>query len=133
MERWRTAWRKGVAPLLSTKGLEALRVALVEDDRRLEQGVTTSPPAMQGALDWPVEQACGLVFPGWQADGLATVAEAQEYFGQLCHAIDQRLGAPAGCCWFLNWFDDTPREEMRRELLTEVLRTLAERAEAACS
>jgi hypothetical protein len=27
----------------------------------------------------------------------------------------------------LNWFDDTPREEMRRELLDEIEHALAER------
>ena len=45
----------------------------------------------------------------------------------MCFAIDQRLGEPAGCRWFLNWFDETPRDEMRRLLLAEVARALTER------
>ena len=35
MESWRKVWREGLAPLLSTGGLEALRQALVTDDARL--------------------------------------------------------------------------------------------------
>ena len=34
--------------------------------------------------------------------------------------LSERLGEPAACRWFLNWFDDTPRDQMRRELLAEV-------------
>jgi hypothetical protein len=48
--------------------------------------------------------------------------------------VDQRLGEPAACRWFLNWFDETPRDEMRRLLLPEVQQLLAERqAEGAAA
>ena len=50
-----------------------------------------------------------------------------EFFARMCFEVDQRLGEPAGCRWFLNWFDETPRDEMRRELLAEVNVALAER------
>src|SRR5262245_23971678 len=127
MESWRHCWRQGVAPLLSTDNLEVLRQALVNDDRRLLQGVTTDPPPLQCVQDWPVEGACGISFCGWQGDGLLLVGEVEEYFARMCFEIDKRLGEPAGCRWFLNWFDDTPRAEMRKELLQEVQRSLAER------
>src|SRR5712692_10367123 len=55
MESWRKVWREGLAPLLSTNGLEALRQALVTDDAQLLQGATTTPPALQCVQDWPVE------------------------------------------------------------------------------
>jgi hypothetical protein len=51
----------------------------------------------------------------------------EEFFARMCFEIDQRLGEPAGCRWFLNWFDETPREEMRQQLLAEVKRALAQR------
>ena len=70
--------------------------------------------------DWPVEAACALGYCGWQGDGLETVGEVEEFFARACFEADQRLGEPAACRWFLNWFDDTPRDEMRRELLAEV-------------
>ena len=41
------------------------------------------------------------------------------------------VGEPAACRWFLNWFDETPRDEMRRLLLAEVNRNLAERQTGA--
>lgn len=129
MESWRKVWRDGVEPLVSTQGLEALRQALTRDDPRLLQGATTSPPPLMCVQDWPVEAACALGFCGWQGDGLETVAEVEEFFARMCYEIDQRLGEPAACRWFLNWFDETPREHMRQELLREVVRALAARRE----
>jgi hypothetical protein len=77
--------------------------------------------------DWPVEAACALGFCGWQGDHLETVGEVEEFFAKLCFEADQRIGEPAACRWFLNWFDDTPRNVMRQELLNEVKLALAER------
>src|SRR5437868_10201390 len=130
MESGRKVGREGLAPRLSTGGLEALRQALASDDARLLQGATTTPPPLQCVQDWPVEAACALGYCGWIGDGLETVAEVEEFFARMCFEIDQQMGEPAACRWFLNWFDDTPREEMRRELLVEVQRTLAERLSA---
>src|SRR5438309_341588 len=127
MESWRKVWRDGVAPVLSTAGLQELRKALVRDDARLTQGATTTPPPLQCVLDWPVEGACALGYCAWQGDGLESVGEVEEFFARACFEADQRLGEPAACRWFLNWYDDTPREQMRRELLAEVNLTLAER------
>ena len=140
MESWRNAWRQGVAPLLSVAHLEALRTALVEDDPRLLQKATTKPPPLQCVQDWPVEAACLLGYcavaelGGFGNDAVgvanpnaATVAEVEEFFARMCHAIDEALGEPAACRWLLNHYDDTPREEMRREYLGEVLRSLAEK------
>jgi hypothetical protein len=127
MESWRKVWRDGFAPVLSTAGLQELRKALVRDDARLTQGATTTPPPLQCVLDWPVEGACALGYSAWQGDGLESVGEVEEFFARACFEADQRLGEPAACRWFLNWYDDTPREEMRTLLLSEVNRTLAER------
>lgn len=131
MESWRKVWREGLAPLLSTEGLEALGRALVTDDPRLLQGVTTTPAMLDCALDREqdvlVEGACPVGYAGWICDGLETVAEVEEFFAQMCFAIDQRLGEPAACRWFLNWFDETPRNEMRQQLLAEVNLALEER------
>ena len=125
MESSRYVWRNGIAPLLSSQQLEALRVALVYDDPRLIQGGTTSPRPIQCMEDWPVEGACALGYCGWQAEGLVTVGQVEEFFGRLCAAIDDRLGEPHVCRYFITWFDDTPRTEMRRWLLCEVQRELA--------
>lgn len=120
MESWRKVWREAVAPLLSNDALEALRRGLMSDDARLVQGATTTPPPLPSVQDWPVEAACALGYCGWQGEGLETVAEVEEFFARLCFEIDNRLGEPGGCRWFLNWFDETPREEMRQLLGAEV-------------
>lgn len=127
MESWRIVWRDGFVPVLSTAGLQALCNALRGDDDRLTQGSTTTPPPLMCVQDWPVEGACALGICGWLGDGLVTVGEVEEHFARCCFEADTRLGEPAACRWFLNWFDDTPRSEMRRELLAEVELALATR------
>jgi hypothetical protein len=124
MESWQKVWQDGVEPLLSIQGLEALHRGLLTDDARLLQGATTTPPPLACVQDWPVEGACALGYCGWVGDGLETVGEVEEFFARMCFEIDQRLGEPAGCRWFLNWFDETPRDEMREKLLAEVERSL---------
>jgi hypothetical protein len=127
MESWRTVWREGFAPVLSTAGLAALKDALLDDDDRLTQGSTTTPPPLACVQDWPCEGCCALGWCGWQGDGLETVGDVEAYFAKLCFEADKRLGEPAGCRWFLNWFDETPRDRMRANLLIEVERALADR------
>lgn len=131
MESWRIVWRNGFVPVLSTRALEALRDALRSDDPRLVQGATTTPPPLMCVQDWPAEAACALGFCGWQGDDLETVGEVQEFFARACFEADQLLGGPAECRWFLYWVDDTPRDQMREELLPEVERALAERVVTA--
>ena len=128
MESWRKVWRT-MAGHLSTDGLQKLAEALVGDDPRLVQGATTCPPPLQCVLDWPVESTDAIGFCGWQGDQLSTVQEVEEYFARICFETDQILQEPAACRWFLNWYDEVPREEMRRELLAEVTKALAEREE----
>jgi hypothetical protein len=147
MESWRLVWRQGFAPVLPTEGLLVLAEALRTDDPRLMQGGTTSPPPFMCVQDWPVEAACAMGLIGAALEGglccsreewrpsasphtnpnACTVGEAEEFFARACFDCDQRMGKPAECRWFLNWYDDTPRDEMRRELLPEVERVLAER------
>ena len=129
MESWRKVWREGVEPLVSTEGLEALRQALVSDDARLLQGATTTPPPLMCVQEWPVEAACAVGFCGWQGDRLETVGQVEEFFARLCYDADRRLGEQAACRYFLNWFDDASREDMRRDLLAEVELALDERTD----
>jgi hypothetical protein len=129
IESWRKAWKDGFAPYLSGDCLSALRKGLTDDDPRLLQGATTTPPPLQCVQDWPVEAACALGYCGWQGERLKTVGETEEFFARACFRADQALGEPAACRWFLNWYDDTPREQMRRQLLAEVTENLVERGE----
>lgn len=129
VESWRTAWRVGVAPQLSVAGLEALARALEQDDDRLLQGDTSEPSLYDCfGVDRPVEKACAIGFCGWQGDGLGTVTQAEDYLMDVCDRADQALDEAAGSRWFVNWVDETPRDEMRRLLLPEVRLALAGRA-----
>lgn len=123
MESWRKVWRV-FGELLPVSGMEALAQALITDDMALIQGATTHPPPLVTCQDWPLEAGCLTAYCWWKS-GMTTVGQTEEKFAETCFQVDQRLGEPAGCRWLLNWFDETPREEMRRALLPEVQRSLA--------
>lgn len=120
MEAWRKVWRDGLVPILPTKGLEALLEALRTDDKTLLQLVTTQPPSLECVRDWPCEGGCALAYVGWKAEGLKTVRDVESAFIAYCYECDQRLGKPAESRWFLEFVDETPRDEMRKELIPEV-------------
>ena len=127
MESWRIVFRNGFAPLMSDAGLQALLAACETDDPALRQGETTSPPPLMCVRDWPCEAADAIGYAGWKGEGLATVGEVSQYFARMCFEADGRLGEVAGCRWFLNWWDDTPREEVLAEVAGECSRELARR------
>lgn len=130
IETWRLVWRRGFAPGISTEGLLSLRTALVNDDKRLIQGGTTSPPPLLCLAKWPCEATCVCGWPFWRGGenpAYQTVEEVEEAFARLCSDADQRMGGRGVCRWVLNFWDDTPRYEARRELLAEVNLALAGR------
>ncbi len=133
MESWRLCWRNGFAHVLPTKGLQGLLAALEKDDPRLTQGSTTTPAPLMCVQDWPAEGADAIAFVGWaEQDMQASVGELEEFFAKACFDCDQHMsGEPAACRWFLCWFDDTPRPEMRRELIHEVRLVLMARTSVA--
>lgn len=133
MESWRRVFREGVAPQLSLAGLQALARGLIEDDERLMQGSTTAPPPFLCMQECAVDGACGVGYCAWQGDGLRTVGEVVDFFARICYETDQHFGEPTACGWFLNWFDDTPREEMRRLLLPEVQCAIDERSKESAA
>jgi hypothetical protein len=128
MENWRTVWREGYSKCMDIDCLVALRDGLINDDIRLLQGATTKPPPLMCVMDWPVEGADAIGYAFWHGkyEGEATIGQIEEEFARAAFEADQRLGEPAACRWFLNWFDDTPREEMRRELLFEINNNISE-------
>lgn len=122
MESWRQVWRDGFAKVLPLAGLVALRDALANDDKRLVQGVTTVPrPYSQEANDCPAEAACAIGFCGWQSERLSTARDVGRFFIDACRECGWLLlDEETDFGNFLGWFDRTPRDEMRRELLSEV-------------
>jgi hypothetical protein len=128
IESWRFVWRKGFAPQLSTRALQVLLTALEVDDIRLTQGSTTTPPGLMCVGDWPVEACCVLAFCGWQGEGIQTISKVEDFFARMCYEADELLGDRGGCRWFLNWYDDTPRSQMRSKLAEEVRLALALRS-----
>jgi hypothetical protein len=122
MESWRQVWRDGFVPVISTNGLEALRVALQGDDPRLTQGSTTTPPPLMCVQDWPVEAACALGYCGWQGDDLVTVGQVEEFFARVCFEADTRLGEPAACRTRMFRGRHSPRRAGRMSMVLELVR-----------
>ena len=116
---WKRVWRLGIVPQLSMHGLEALRRALLTDDKRLLQGATCSPPPLHCVSDWLVEGADAISFTLWQGDGYGTVGQLEERFASVCCRASNDLGEPAAIRYFLNWWDESPREKARQQLLIE--------------
>jgi hypothetical protein len=123
MESWRKVWRECFGPQLTIDHLIEIKHALVTDDPRLIQGNTCEPPPMQCVQNWPVERACliglcGVIENGgW---GEATVGDVANTFERMCQEVDEIAVDLAACRHLLNWFDETPRDEMRLTLLPEV-------------
>jgi len=122
-EEWKRVWREGFAPQFAREGLVALADALRADDPSLIQGATVNPPPLRCHWDDCVTGACAVGFIGWK-DGITRVRDLEEWWADTCHRADERLCDQAGCRHFLNWFDDTPRDEVRTELLAEIERQL---------
>ena len=129
--KWRRVWRDGFLQALSRQGLMTLKEALLHDDRRLLQGAACFPMPTVAGRDREVRGACALGWCGWRGEGLKTIGQVEAYVERLCLDADAALQEPAACRYFLNWYDDTPRAQMRRELLAEVKRALQSQASEA--
>lgn len=127
LEPWRQTWRDGIVPQLPGAALIALADALQHDDGSLIQGVTTSPPNLRLMEEWPMECACAIAFAGWRGCGMQTVGQAAEFFALVMYNCDCRLGHPQAAKPFVDWFDNTPRDQMRQLLLAEVELALSRR------
>lgn len=120
-ERWREAWRTGLAPLLSDRGLRALAAGLEADDPKLVQGATVLPQLTE-VEDWPVEGCCPVAYCAWQGDGVLRPAMLDDHLARVCEEADRRLrdaGAKVTVFSFLFWWDHGERAKVRRELLYE--------------
>jgi hypothetical protein len=127
---WAKVFREGLAPQLSTRGLLALKEALVNDSEQLLQGTTVEPPALECCRDWPCAAACPVCYCGWHGGELdsAAVGALTDFFAAVAAKADELTGEYASIRHFTNFVDGSPRWEMREKLLEEVCHELSERA-----
>jgi len=124
----RKVFHNGFVPQFSTKGLIALRDALVKRDPFLMAGVSVDPPPLQMFENEPVVGCCPIAFAA--SDGEAaqrTVGEVETAFALTYWRAGEALNEPTIGRHFANYWDDTPIEQARRELLVEVEVALAGR------
>ena len=116
MEKWRKVWRKGFKPLLNESALKALKKALEENDPKLIQGMIVVPFYSLNKI----KCVCPIAYCGWIGDNLSTVEEVNEFFSRMCFECGERMGEPSACRYFLNFWDENPKEEVRKLLLEEL-------------
>jgi hypothetical protein len=78
-----------------------------------------------------VTGACAISYCAWHGEELRTVGQVEAAFHRICDQADANFGEPAACRFFLNWFDETSRAEMRRQLLLETELALRDRVAPA--
>ncbi len=127
METWKTVWRQGIAPQCTDEQLQALSLALECDYPELIQGATCEPVPMLCNYDLLCQCACPISFLGWKT-GMETVGEVEAFFQRTTFAAAIALGEQEAVRWLINWWDESPRETARNDLLAEVQASLAERA-----
>lgn len=122
MEPWRQCWRLGFAPHLPTKGLEALAKALREDDPALIQGESVRPNVPFDGTPKRATGACAVAYCAWSRTTRRgdMILELEQKFADICARVDNSFEYLPSTRRFLNWYDRTPRDEMRAELLPEV-------------
>jgi hypothetical protein len=133
MEAWRRVWRLGIAPRLSTAGLEGLRDALINDDPRLIAGAATIPPALACCVNDPLQSCCPVCFGllDGEPPGALLVGEMESRFVKACLKADQLCGMPGAVSMLLNAIDEWTRPQLIANLLPEVLIALVGREPAS--
>lgn len=111
MESWRTIWREILANELPTAGLEALATALEEDRQTLVQGRTVS--WVECGAGRMLIGACGIGYPFWAESHNVRPSEIELMFSRICMIVDAFYGDPGRCRFWINWFDQTDRLQMR--------------------
>ena len=121
MLQWKQVWRNGISPALTTKELVILQKGLISDDPKLIQGKTINI-FVEHESEAPVRVigACALAYCGWIGSNLETMTDVLQTFNDTCTRIAIHLKTTIGFIPFVKWFDNTPREQMRQELLEEV-------------
>ena len=130
IQAWQKCWREGFAPLLSDEGLVELAKALRENDQKLIQGTTCI--TADGHRKGDVIGACAISYAGWKGDELTGWDEVEAFFSRCCWKVDQTFGMMGDCRYFLNWFDETPRDQMIEEFLDEIQKTIEKRLTVSC-
>lgn len=137
MESWEHVFRHGLSPSLTLEGLQALAHAIEADDEHLIQGATTEPPALNCTRDWFPNGCCAVAYAVWKGSDASAESVNLEYieegFAEASYQCGKRLNESSSVRYFLNWYDQTPRNEMRALLLPVVRDVIQRRKDSMVS
>ncbi len=125
---WQTVLRTGILPQMGDDELTALRLGLERDDERLIQGNTCN--GKDGKCEGEPVAACLIGYAGWKGKGLKTRTQVESYFADVALRADSYTRVPLCIHHFTNAYDPMPRPQMLAEMLPEVTRETARRAES---
>jgi hypothetical protein len=127
---WDDVFRRGVASAMTTAELEALADGLRVDDPALVQGATyvPDPYGIGRARPCACIGGCAIGYAAWKS-GRAWTHEVSGRFDEVALACNRLLGGEvaASVRFFTAFFDERPRDEVRRELLPVVEDIIKER------
>lgn len=129
--KWKDVFRRGLAPQLTSDELETLLTALVNNDPDLIQGKTVEPCGAGVKGDEKPKAGCMIGYIIWKCRGANEVRDVQNEFACICCGIDVRLAVLSVNRYLLNFFDETPRDKMRPQLIEEIELELERRKKVA--
>jgi hypothetical protein len=109
---------------MGLEALQALQDAIERDDPALVQRATTHPSSNDCPYCEECVGGCAVSYGLWKSMGLHSIGDVERCFSKLCASVDAVLGPGSSTRW-LNHFDELPREQMRAELLPEVIAAIS--------
>jgi hypothetical protein len=119
---WRETLTSGILPALPLAGVEALLLALEEDDPRLLRLAEVEPPALPACGDWPAVAADPVAFACWHGLGLVTARQVSDAWSEALYQCSLRLKSPAASAPFLDWWDTREDAAARNRELAAAMR-----------
>jgi hypothetical protein len=136
---WQECFRAW-APHAPLPGLVALAEALRSDDPALVQEHTAVPRPSWAAEDAasipppgdiPCKGACAIGYVGWRGEALGSILDVEDWFNEACKLIDSTTRESCACRHLIRFWDDTERNQARRQLLPVVEEAIRARSQPA--
>ena len=116
MESWKKSFAH-IADVCGVPALQVLRTAVSENYCSLIQGTTVAYEPATNPGDRTVCGACAVGYMYWKADDMDFADDVEEAVAATFSEVAKKAGWDRAPDLFTNWYDETPRDEMRRELL----------------
>lgn len=119
-EATRRVFHEGFVPLLKDEELWVLKGWLTMAPERFKQGYTLYPVPTPAEEPYMMPDCGCLITNIGRINMLKYADELYEYFARMCYNIDQNMGEPSAVRYLLNWYDDSPWEDVKNGSIEEL-------------